>query len=89
MRLFRSANSVHHETSVTVSGDVADEGQQRSEVELIPGTEILSSSEDRNLVRGEKGGYEGMVLIPQPSEDPHDPLVSCTLHGKTSTTYTS
>ncbi len=36
-------------------------------MEIIPGTENLSKNE---------GDYEGLILIPQPSKNPHDPLVS-------------
>jgi hypothetical protein len=52
------------------------EAQKRNGLELIPGTEIISQDEDKGLIRGETGGYEGMILVPQPSKDPHDPLVA-------------
>ena len=52
------------------------EARNRHGVELIPGTEILSQDKEIGLVRGEKRGYEGLVLVPQPSNDPNDPLVN-------------
>ena len=52
-----------------------EEALQELDVELIPGTEILSRNRENGLVLGEKGGYDGMILVPQPSLDLHDPLV--------------
>lgn len=46
------------------------------EVELIPGTEII---DDLNGVYSQNGVLETkkhIILLPQPSNDPHDPLVS-------------
>ena len=50
----------------------AEEAQRRLHVEIIPGTEILTDLEDTHFIRG---GRKGVVLVPQPTSDPHDPLV--------------
>ena len=76
MTLSEYAHNAHPQAINGHSLPMADEAQQRLEVEMIPGTEILSRDGEVHLIRGEKGGYEGMVLVPQPSQDPHDPLVS-------------
>jgi hypothetical protein len=43
------------------------------ELESIPGTEILLSADDANSEYSKSGN---LVLVPEPSNDPHDPLVS-------------
>jgi hypothetical protein len=59
----------------------AEEAQNRLHVELIPGTEILTDLEDTHFIRG---GRHAIVLVPQPTSDPHDPLVGCrTIPAKT------
>ena len=50
----------------------ADEAQTRLNVEIIPGTEILTDLEATHFIRG---GRKGVVLVPQPTTDPRDPLV--------------
>lgn len=52
----------------------AEEAQSRLHVEIIPGTEILTDLEETHFIRG---GRQGVVLVPQPTSDPHDPLVRC------------
>jgi len=49
---------------------------EAEEIELIPGTEILN---DPNGVYSQHGVLETsqhIILLPKPSNDPHDPLVS-------------
>ncbi|KAK0734603.1 hypothetical protein B0T26DRAFT_632266, partial [Lasiosphaeria miniovina] len=41
-------------------------------VEIIPGTEIMADVESYHFVKSE--GKSNHVLVPQPSNDPHDPL---------------
>jgi len=55
----------------------ADEVQSRLNVEIIPGTEILTDLEETHFVRG---GRQGVILVPQPTQDPHDPLVRQKFH---------
>ena len=45
--------------------------EQELHVEILPGTEVMADVGSHHFV---KGGKE--VLIPQPSSDPHDPLVN-------------
>lgn len=52
--------------------NAADEAQNRLHVEIIPGTEIFTDLEETHFIRG---GRQGVVLVPQPTTDPHDPLV--------------
>lgn len=40
-------------------------------VEILPGTEVMADIGDHHFVKGSKN-----VLVPQPSSDKHDPLVS-------------
>lgn len=54
--------------------NAAEEAQSRLHVEIIPGTEILTDLEDTHFIRG---GRQAVVLVPQPTSDPHDPLVGC------------
>ena len=42
-------------------------------VEIYPGTEVMKETEGHHLARS--SGRSGVVLVPQPSRDPHDPLV--------------
>lgn len=39
-------------------------------MEILPGTEIMTDVGSHHFVKGSKS-----VLVPQPSSDPHDPLV--------------
>lgn len=45
-------------------------------IDVLPGTEILDFNDSVDLVKSGKGSNSGIVLVPQPSRDPHDPLVS-------------
>ena len=45
--------------------------EQELHVEILPGTEVMADVGSHHFVKGAKH-----VLVPQPSSDPHDPLVS-------------
>lgn len=47
--------------------------EQELHIELIPGTEIMADIGTHHFVKST--GHSGKVLVPQPSSDPHDPLV--------------
>ena len=47
----------------------------RKDVEMLPGTEIMADIEGAHFVHAQNSANSA-VLVPQPSEDPHDPLVS-------------
>lgn len=64
-----SLSSTHKTPTMFTSA--AEEAQSRLHVEIIPGTEILTDLEDTHFIRG---GRQGVVLVPQPTVDPHDPL---------------
>ena len=40
--------------------------------EMLPGTEVMLDNQSLQLIKSKDGKS---VLVPQPSEDPHDPLV--------------
>lgn len=46
------------------------------DVELIPGTEILNDLSGIYSERGVLETEQNVILLPMPSSDPHDPLVS-------------
>jgi hypothetical protein len=48
--------------------------EQELHTEIYPGTEIMTDVGTHHFVKA--GSGEHSVLIPQPSDDPHDPLVS-------------
>lgn len=50
--------------------DMAD-----SAVELLPGTELMRDVDGAHFVHAHNSG-DAAVLVPQPSNDPNDPLVS-------------
>ncbi|RFU31756.1 hypothetical protein B7463_g4584, partial [Scytalidium lignicola] len=50
---------------------VADEVQNRFHVDLVPGTEILTDLNEAHFIHGGRGD---IVLVPQPNNDPHNPL---------------
>lgn len=57
--------------------DVHDEKQrqqleQELHIEILPGTEIMADFGTHHFVK--QTGNKGPVLVPQPSNDPHDPL---------------
>lgn len=41
------------------------------QIQIVPGTEIMTDVGSHHFVKS-----SDRVLVPQPSEDPHDPLVS-------------
>ena len=45
------------------------------DVEMLPGTEIMADIQGAHFVHAQNSANSA-VLVPQPSEDPHDPLVS-------------
>jgi len=55
---------------------VAIKVEENMHIEVLPGTEILDFNDSLDIVKSEKGSTSGVVLVPQPSRDPHDPLVS-------------
>ncbi|VUC22227.1 unnamed protein product [Clonostachys rosea] len=55
--------AAHHEGRMT-------EGEQ---IEMIPGTEIMADIEEKHLAHAHHS-TSAAVLIPQPTNDPHDPL---------------
>jgi hypothetical protein len=57
--------------------DIHDERQvhqleEELHVEILPGTEIMADFGTHHFVK--QTGNKGPVLVPQPSNDPHDPL---------------
>jgi hypothetical protein len=57
--------------------DIHDEKQLRQleeelNVEILPGTEIMADFGTHHFVK--ETGAKGPVLVPQPSNNPHDPL---------------
>jgi len=57
--------------------DVHDEKQLRQieeelHVEILPGTEVMTDFGSHHFVK--QTGSKGPVLVPQPSNNPHDPL---------------
>ena len=57
--------------------DVHDEKQLRQleaelHIEILPGTEIMADFGTHHFVK--ETGAKGPVLVPQPSNNPHDPL---------------
>jgi hypothetical protein len=57
---------------------MVSELETRLHLELLPGTEVMTDVEGIHFVHDHHTGHaekNGVVLIPQPSGDPHDPLV--------------
>jgi len=57
--------------------DVHDEKQRQQleeelHIEILPGTEIMADFGTHHFVK--QTGNKGPVLVPQPSNNPHDPL---------------
>ncbi|KAH8819316.1 serine/threonine kinase 16 [Xylogone sp. PMI_703] len=50
---------------------VADEVENRFHMDIVPGTEILTDLGEAHFIHGGRGDT---VLIPQPNNDPHNPL---------------
>lgn len=57
-----------------IFNNVYEEVTERFHTELIPGTEVLTKTElsAEGLV---ESGKQGIILVPQPHNDIHDPLV--------------
>lgn len=63
--MFSDASTADH-------GGIVQEMSNRLHVDIIPGTEVLTDFEGAHFVHG---GKENVVLVPQPHDDLHDPLV--------------
>lgn len=50
---------------------------REAEVDLVPGTEVMTEIGGARFYHNEDNP-DSVVLIPQPTDDPHDPLVSIT-----------
>ena len=48
--------------------------EQELHTQIVPGTEIMADVGTHHFVKSST--KSGPVLVPQPSSDPHDPLVS-------------
>ena len=48
--------------------------EQELNVEILPGTEIMMDVGTQHFLKS--SANSDRVLVPQPSDDPHDPLVS-------------
>ena len=48
--------------------------EQELGVEILPGTEVMTDVGSHHFVKS--SAKSERVLVPQPSDDPHDPLVS-------------
>ncbi|KAH6971296.1 hypothetical protein EDB80DRAFT_533797, partial [Ilyonectria destructans] len=48
-----------------------EEIQNELHIEVLPGTEIMTDVGSHHFIKSEDSHF---VLIPQPSQDPHDPL---------------
>lgn len=79
-------------TSANVTGTISPQEKDLSvpnsqpilgneEVELIPGTEILNDLSGIYSERGVLETEQHVILLPMPSTDPHDPLVSLHLNN--------
>ena len=69
-----SHESASHVAPLTVFQELR-QIEQELDVEILPGTEIMTDVGTHHFVKGAKS-----VLVPQPSSDPHDPLVSRVYH---------
>ncbi|KAI4133719.1 MAG: hypothetical protein LQ338_000048 [Usnochroma carphineum] len=47
--------------------------ERELDVQLVPGTEIMADVGNHHFVKS--SAASGRVLVPQPSDNPHDPLV--------------
>ena len=54
--------------------DFAHAKMAEQDVELVPGTEVMTELSGMHLVHAH-GSPGSVVLVPQPTSDPHDPLV--------------
>ena len=61
--------------AITYTNDQAGRGRQQCDTELVPGTEIMMDHDDINFVHAHNSSSSA-VLVPQPTNDRHDPLVS-------------
>lgn len=50
---------------------MASQIEREAEADLVPGTEVMTA-----LDGARSDNQDSIVLIPQPTNDPHDPLVS-------------
>lgn len=49
--------------------------EREVEVDIVPGTEVMTNMDGASFDH-DSGNQDTIVLIPQPTADPHDPLVS-------------
>jgi hypothetical protein len=74
---FQGEPPAHHAGGDALRDLAATEVERNLHIEVLPGTEVFEF-DGADIV---KSGKDGMVLVPQPSRDPNDPLVR---HSNTS-----
>jgi hypothetical protein len=57
---------------------VASRNESEVEADLVPGTEVMTDMSGAR-VNHDSDNQDSIILIPQPTNDPHDPLVSINL----------
>ena len=60
--------------------------ERQMHVEMLPGTEVMTEVGGVHLVHA-KNSPNATVLIPQPTANPHDPLVWLTHYGDKTELY--
>jgi hypothetical protein len=62
-----------------MEGDLKERIEQETGLELLPGTKVMADIGGAHFVHG-RNASSSVVLVPQPSNSPHDPLVSALTH---------
>lgn len=57
------------------NGDLVERIEQETRVEILPGTEVMADIGGAHFIHAHNSAHS-TVLVPQPTDDPHDPLVS-------------
>lgn len=60
------------------NGDLVERIERETHVEILPGTELMADIGGAHFIHAHNSAYS-TVLVPQPTADPHDPLVGILL----------
>lgn len=55
--------------------DLVERIERETHVEILPGTEVMADIAGAHFIHAHNS-TNSTVLVPQPTDDPHDPLVS-------------
>jgi hypothetical protein len=69
-----SSSNIHNKNEQNLDGSALQEIEDSLQTKIYPGTEVMVDVGNHHFVKSNRKKGSAPVLVPQPSNDPHDPL---------------